>query len=239
MKAEAFKEPFDWIQNYLRIIESTERLSPRFTARRCVEEGWKNNVLNLLRAVDIKIKDIDIDVHDIDMTDFPEEMFSDTGREEIKKILQGQKQFQIKSYHHGTDRNLVSLDFNEESDGSRVVFSIAGPWLDVIINGYTLVIDELHNSLHPHALKFLINLFHDTDINTKNAQLIFTSHETSVMSKGFMHQDQVWLVENNEAEGSELIALSNYKVRDVSAFQKAYLDGRYGAVPSLREFVHA
>lgn len=238
LKAEAFKEPFNWIQNYLRVIETTERLSPRFTARLCVEERWKNTVLNLLRAVDIKIKDIEIDEHDIDMTDF-EEILSDTVREKIKNVLQGQKDFQIKSYHHNTDKNLVALDFNEESDGSKVVFSIAGIWLEVLINGHTLVIDELHNSLHPHALKFLINLFHDTDINTKNAQLILTSHETSVMSKGFMHQDQVWLVENNEAEGSELIALSNYKVRDVSAFQKAYLDGRYGAVPSLREFVNA
>ena len=239
LKAEAFKEPFDWIQNYLRVIESTERLSPHFTARQCVEEGWKGKVLNLLRAVDIKIKDIEIDVRDIDLKDFPEDMFSDTVREEIKKSLQGKKQFQIKSCHHGADGNIVALDFDEESDGSQVVFNIAGPWLDVLSNGYTLVIDELHNSLHPHALKFLINLFHDTDINTKNAQLILTSHETSVMSKGFMHQDQVWLVENNEAEGSKLIALSNYKVRDVSAFQKAYLDGRYGAVPSLREFVNA
>ncbi len=84
--------------------------------------------------------------------------------------------------------------------------------------------------------KFLVNLFHDPKINKNNAQLIFTSHDTSVMTKGFMHQDQVWFLEKGDAENSLLFPLSDYKVRDVSAFQKAYLDGRYGAVPKLREF---
>lgn len=239
LKAEAFKEPFDWIQNHFHIIESTERLSSDFTAHQCVEEGWKDKVLDLLRAVDIRIKDFDIDVKYFDLGDFPNDFLSETAREKLKRNIQGKKTFQIKSYHQGADGKLVALDFDEESDGSQVVFSIAGPWLDVLSNGYTLVIDELHNSLHPHALKFLVNLFLDPEVNSNNAQLIFTSHETSVMAKGFMHQDQVWLVEKDDAESSKLIMLSDYKVRDVSAFQKAYLDGRYGAVPKLKEFVDA
>ena len=134
--------------------------------------------------------------------------------------------------------NSLDWNFREESDGSRVVFSLAGPWLDVLENGYTLIVDELHNSLHPLALKFLVNLFHNPQTNSGNAQLIFTSHVTSVMSKGFMHQDQVWLVEKDDMESSVLFPLSNYNVRDVSAFQKAYLDGRFGAVPKLTEFVN-
>ena len=165
------------------------------------------------------------------------QLLSDAARENIKKSLKGKKTFNITSFHQGSDESLVGLDFPEESDGSQVVFSIAGPWLDVLDNGYTLVVDELHNSLHPHALKFLVNLFHDSVMNRTNAQLIFTSHETSVMSKAFMHQDQVWLVEKDETESSRLTTLSDYKVRDVSSFQKAYLDGRYGAVPNLGEFV--
>ncbi len=238
LKAEIFKEPFYWIQRYLRIIDSPDRLSSSFTVHQCLEEGWKDKVLNLLQAVDIRIKDIDIDVKDFEPSDLPTYMLSETVREEFRKKLYGKKILrQIKSYHQGADGKLIPLDFKEESDGTQVVFCIAGPWLDVLKNGYTLVIDELHNSLHPHALRFLINLFHDPKINTKNAQLIFTSHETSVMAKGFMHQDQVWLVEKDDAESSKLIPLSDYKVRDVSAFQKAYLDGRYGAVPKLKEFV--
>ena len=134
--------------------------------------------------------------------------------------------------------NLFGLDLTEESDGSQVIFSLAGPWLDVLDNGYTLIVDELHNSLHPHALKFLIQLFHDPKFNSNNAQLIFTSHETSVMTKDFMHQDQIWLLEKSDADNSMLIPLSDYKVRDVSTFQRAYLDGRYGGVPKLRELAN-
>ncbi len=243
LKAEIFQEPFSWIQKYLRIVESPERLSSSFTVRQCVEEGWKEKVLDLLQAVDIRIKDIDLDIRDFDIRDFdPSDLSTDilpeTIREKIRKEMAGKKMLhQITSYHQGADGKLVPLDFKDESDGSQIAFNIAGPWLDVLRNGYTLVIDELHNSLHPHALKFLVNLFHDPKINTSNAQLIFTSHETSVMAKGFMHQDQVWLVEKDDAESSKLIPLSDYRVRDVAAFQKAYLDGRYGGVPKLKEFV--
>ncbi len=236
LKAETFREPFNWFQNYLRIVESPERLSPSFTIHQCAEEGWKEKVLNLLQAVDIKIKNIDFDVREIAPGELPSD-FLKNAPDEVRNSKDPIKAIQIKSYHQGADGKLVSFDFKDESDGTQVVFSIAGPWLDVLKNGYTLVIDELHNSLHPHALKFLINLFHDPEINTNNAQLIFTSHETSVMAKGFMHQDQVWLVEKDDAESSKLIPLSDYKVRDVSAFQKAYLDGRYGAVPKLKGFV--
>ena len=239
LKADTFKQPFDWIQNYLRVIDSPERLSPGFTVQQCVEEGWKEKILNLLQSVDIRIRDINIDIRDADLTDFPDELFTDHARQELVRSLKGTKKYMINSCHEDTDGNLVPFDFEDESDGSQVVFSISGPWMDVLSNGYTLVIDELHNSLHPLALKFLVNLFHDSRVNTENAQLIFTSHETSVMSKGFLHQDQVWLVERDQTSSSRLIPLSDYKVRDISAFQKAYLDGRYGAVPHLREFVNA
>lgn len=237
LKAETFKEPFDWVQKSLQVIEGPERLSPIFTAHQCIEEGWKDRVVDFLRSVDVGIMDIEIDTKEFDSKDLPTDMLTESMREEIKKKLTGKKTFQIKSYHSGADGKLVPLDFSDESDGTRVIFSLAGPWLDILEKGYTLVIDELHNSLHPHALKFLVGLFHNPAINTKNAQLIFTSHETSVMAKGFMHQDQVWLVEKNGPNGSKLIPLSDYKVRDISAFQKAYLDGRYGAVPKLKELV--
>lgn len=239
LKSEAFKEPFDWIQSYLRVVRSPDRLSPTFTARQCVEEDWKDKVLSLLRAVDVQIKDIGFDVSDFDVSELPVpmDMLSEKALRQFQKEMDGVKTVKITSYHQGENGGLVPLDFDEESDGTQVVLSIAGPWLDTLYNGYTLIIDELHNSLHPLALKFLVNLFHDPRINTRNAQLIFTSHETSVMAKGFMHPDQVWLLEKDEKERSKLIPLSDYKLRDVSAFQKAYLDGRYGAVPKLKEFV--
>ena len=246
LKSAAFNNIFDWIRTHLHIIKSPDRLSPGFTAKKLTEEEWKTKILDLVHAVDIKIKSVEIDEHDHDVhlrDIFPTSILPEKTRNEIMKKADGGdtisvKKLEITSYHRGTGGELVGLDFREESDGSQVVFSLAGPWLDVLENGYTLIVDELHNSLHPLALKFLVNLFHDPKSNLGNAQLIFTSHVTSVMSKGFMHQDQVWLVEKDDAEFSVLIPLSDYKVRDVSAFQKAYLDGRFGAVPRLTDFVN-
>ncbi len=239
LKADTFMEPFNWIQSYLRVIDSPERVSPGFTAKQFVEKSWKNKIMSLLQAVDIRIKDISIEHRDADVKDFQVEHLSDSALENLKKNLRGKRMFSIDSFHRGTDGNLVPLDFDEESDGSQVVFGIAGPWFDVLENGYTLVIDELHNSLHPHALRVLVDLFHDPEVNKFGAQLVFTSHETSVMTKSFMHQDQVWLLEKDDIESSQLRSLSDYKVRDVSAFQKSYLDGRYGAVPNIGDFVDA
>ena len=238
LNSKDLKEPFDWIQKHLKVIESPDRLSSGFTANQCIEKGWKDRVLELLQSVDIKIKDIEIETKDIDASDFPDDM-PKALREALLEQMKGRKgkAFKVVSLHEDRSGNLIPLSFDEESDGTNVLFGMAGPWLDVLENGYTLVVDELHNSLHPHALRTLINLFHDPLINKNNAQLIFTSHETSVMTKNFMHQDQVWLAEKDETESSQLIPLSDFKVRDISNFQKAYLDGRYGGVPKLKEFV--
>ena len=242
LKSSAFNNIFQWIRTHLKIITTPERVIPSFTAAKLKEEEWRAKVLELVHAVDIKIKAVEIHEHDAHLRDILLQLPEKTRNELVKKTDEGRtlsvKRLEITSYHQGKDGKLVGLDFNEESDGSQVVFSLAAPWLDVLKNGYTLIVDELHNSLHPLALKFLVNLFHDPESNFSNAQLIFTSHVTSVMSKGFMHQDQVWLVEKDDAESSVLFPLSDYKVRDVAAFQKAYLDGRFGAVPRLAELVN-
>ena len=239
LNSTAFKNIFDWIRSSLRIIHSASRLSPAFTVHQCLEKGRESKILDLIQAADIKIRSMNFDEQELHLRDaFPTDTTAESARDELKNRKQGKKLVKITSLHQGADGKPIGLDFNEESEGTKVIFSLAGPWFDVLENGYTLIIDELHNSLHPHALKFLIQLFHDPKINSNNAQLIFTSHETSVMTKDFMHQDQIWLLEKGEAENSMLIPLSDYKVRDVSTFQKAYLDGRYGAVPKLRAIVN-
>lgn len=238
LKSTAFKNIFDWIRGSLHIIRSADRISPFFTVRQYSEKGKKSKILDFLQAVDTKITSMKFDEQELRFGEnFPIKRISESARDELEKIMRGTK-VEITSFHQSADGKLVGLDFNEESDGTQLIFSLAGPWFDVLENGYTLIIDELHNSLHPLALKFLIQLFHDPKINSNCAQLIFTSHETSVMAKDLMHQDQIWLLEKSGAENSMLIPLSDYKVRDVSTFQKAYLDGRFGAVPKLREIAN-
>ncbi|NVJ90273.1 MAG: ATP-binding protein [Methylocystaceae bacterium] len=233
LKSDDLKLPYQWFRDYLHVIDSPERLLPGFTAKQCIDNGWKNKVLNLMQSVDIPVKDIHIEQKEINFSDIDLTPLSATAKASLEKELSGKKVADIQTIYEAADGSLVPFTLHEESNGTRVVFSLAGPWFDVLENGYTLFVDELHNSLHPLLLKYLVNLFHDPKINTQNAQLIFTSHETSIMSKNFMHKDQVWLVEKNENQKSKLIPLSSFNTREVTAFQRAYLDGRFGAVPKM------
>ena len=237
LKSTTLKSVFDWIHGFFNIIPSPDRLSPGHTIKQYLNQGLESKVLELMNAVDIKIVSIKCDEQELHLGNiFSTNMIAAASQNDVTKRIQGSKLVDITCFHEDNNGELVGLDFAEESDGTKVIFSLAGPWLEALENGYTLIVDELDNSLHPHTLKFLVQLFHNSQINANNAQLIFTSHETSVMAKGFMHQDQIWMFEKERAGNFKLIPLSDYKVRDTSTFQRSYLDGRYGGVPMIREF---
>lgn len=233
LNAEDLEEPFNWIRKYFRIIESPSRVSDHFTSRQCLEsETKKKQIISLLKSVGLKIENFEVERQDRDISKFK---FPDNVPQHIKEMLA--ERYVVKTYHTNNENKAIFLDLDDdESDGTNVLYCLSGILFDVLENGYTLVVDELHNSLHPHALKTLIGLFHNLKINKNNAQLIFTSHETSVMTKGFMHQEQLWLTEKTDNDSTQLIPLSDYKIRDLKNFQKAYLDGRYGGTPNLKEF---
>jgi len=239
LNSTAFRSIFTWIQSSLCVIRSPERLSPRFTAQQCSKTERHARILNLFQAVDARVLSMKVDKQNLLQRDvFSGIWMTEPVGEELRRQVKGKKTFEIAFFHRGKDGDLVEVNFQEESTGNQVIFNLAGPWLDVLDNGHTLIVDDLHNSLHPNVLKYLIQLFHDPEVNSNNAQLIFTSHETSVMAKGFMHQDQIWILDKGEAESSMLVPLSDYKVRDISTFQRAYLDGRFGGVPKLRELAN-
>ena len=102
-----------------------------------------------------------------------------------------------------------------------------------IISNYVLVMDELNVKLHPLLLKFFIDLFYNND---SMAQLIYTTHDTTLMDKKFFRRDQIWFVQKDELGHSELCALSDFKVRSDASFEKDYLAGVYGGIPFLKEF---
>jgi AAA15 family ATPase/GTPase len=97
-----------------------------------------------------------------------------------------------------------------------------------------IIIDELNNSFHPLLVRYLIGLFHSPDYNQKNAQLIFTTHETSVLDQEVFRRDQVWFCEKGNDQATRLFALLDFKPRKgYENLEAAYLAGRYGAVPLI------
>jgi uncharacterized protein len=106
---------------------------------------------------------------------------------------------------------------------------------DVLENGWTLFVDELDASLHPLLVRYIVELFHNRKINPKGAQLIFNTHDTTLMDGSLFRRDQIWFVEKDRQGCSHLYPLLDYSPRKDEALAKGYLLGRYGAIPFLSE----
>lgn len=148
------------------------------------------------------------------------------------------KKVAVKTQHKMLDSNhKVFFDlFLDESDGTQRLFSQAGGWLKALREGLVLFVDELDLHLHPNIVRYLIELFHNTKTNQKNAQLIFTTHDTSLLDSDLFRRDQIWFVQKDEHQGSRLYSLLDFKPRKGEAIGKGYLQGRYGALPFIGKF---
>ena len=125
-----------------------------------------------------------------------------------------------------------------ESLGTRKFFTISSSILDALENGKVLIIDELDASLHPLLTMHLIKMFHNKELNKKNAQLIFATHDTNLLQNDLLCRDQVWFAEKDTYGATDIYSLLEYKVktRKDSNKEKLYLQGRYGAIPYIGEF---
>ena len=100
--------------------------------------------------------------------------------------------------------------------------------------GKVLIIDELDKSLHPYIVKYIVEIFNDSDVNKNNAQLIFNTNDTNLLDLELLRRDQIWFTEKNPNTGeSSLYALDDFSVRKSENVEKGYLLGRYGAVPFI------
>lgn len=227
------KIPFEWFKKKLKILLSPERLSLSFSLD--LLEKDKDGILKFMQGLDFSFKDLEITDHLFDENLLDKDIPNDLKKIITAKIKKdGGKIKEIKSIYRIGKQN-TELDFREESEGTQRLFCMAGPILDVLKNGYILVVDELDTSLHPLALKGVIELFKNKKTNPKHAQLIFTTHDTSVMN--LFHRDQVWLVEKNREYASELSSVGDFEGRSTDIIEKKYMAGRYGALPYIRDLV--
>ncbi|BDU37931.1 AAA family ATPase [Vibrio nigripulchritudo] len=229
LNSEQLLPIFDWFKDTLKVA-GIGGWGPVFTAELCEEQETKLEVLKFLKSADLDITDISLEQKKID-----ESFFSSDMPKEVKDMLLAdleEREFvDIKTIHKGHEGQSVLFDLEDESDGTRKLFSFAGPWLDSLKNGRVLFIDELHDSLHPTMVKFLINLFNNKKTNPNNAQLVFTTHETSVLDQNVFRRDQIWFCEKQSGESS-LFPLTDFSPRKgAENLEKAYLSGRYGALP--------
>ena len=195
---------------------------------------------DLLQAADINISKINIDVKrtKVEMPiGIPVPQMSINGQPIPSITAQELEQIEVKTEHvieNGNDEYTYALGLGEESLGTNQLF-ILGPFLkDALENGLTVVIDEIDKSLHTFIVKYLINLFRDKERNKAGAQLIFTTHNTALLSLKTFRRDQIFFTEKDNKTGvSDLYSLDELSVRKTDNVEKGYLLGRYGAIPFI------
>jgi AAA15 family ATPase/GTPase len=114
----------------------------------------------------------------------------------------------------------MALDFAEESQGTQVLFGTADAWLNVMANGEVLLFDEIDASLHPLLVRYLIERFHSTSANPHNAQLICSTHNTSLQDRELFRRDQVWFVEKTDDGSSKIYPLTDFSPRNDESLER-------------------
>lgn len=156
----------------------------------------------------------------------------DTGITDIG-YTENEKDIVFYTIHVGKDGEHYPLDLFNESEGTIRSILIYINARVAVLDNKSMFVDELNIKLHPLLLKFIVDLFYDKD---SSAQLIYTTHDTTLLDKKFFRRDQIWFVQKDEYGYSKLTALAEYKVRSDASFEKDYLAGVYGGIPLIKEF---
>jgi AAA15 family ATPase/GTPase len=229
---EQLKPAYDWFKLRLRVFDSVRGFSPGYTMQRCSEDQDRKRVVEFMNSADLSIADIQLKETVFSADTLPKGVPAAI-RDEFLKDMAGKKFLEPRFFHKDVNTaETVEFDESEESDGTRALFAFAGPWLDVIENERVLVVDELDTSLHPLLVHHLVKRLHHE--GTK-AQLIFTTHDTTLLSQKLLRRDQVWFMEKDDKSATRLYPLSDFSPRDNEAIERGYLNGRYGGIPFLKD----
>jgi AAA15 family ATPase/GTPase len=220
------------IQNWFKaLIIATGFIGQPLTKQKC-ESSEKSKILDFLRAADFGIKDIEIEETPFDPKVLPELMPHEL-KEFIIKETKDQPIVKIKMIHSTKEGEKITFEFNDESLGTQQFFSLAGPFIEILTKGGIVFYDELERSLHPTLLEFIIKCFHSNRLNKHNAQIVFTTHQISLLGAGIFRRDQIWFCKRNKDFASSLFPLSDFPTRKEENFERAYLNDLYGALPFI------
>lgn len=201
------------------------------------DDNNRNKVALLLGCADIGITEIRkraLWEQENPMGDIPEELRPSMNEDE-KKFFRENIKHKPRFIHHGVDEEFELYD---ESNGTRRLYHIAPAIIWTLEIGGTFIIDEIGNSMHSYISEFIIKLFNDPQVNKKNAQLIFATHDASLMDQSKMRRDQIWFTEKNSCGATELYCLDEFKeVKKDTSFRKWYMENRFNGVPRI-DYAH-
>lgn len=212
MNSEQLTPIYKQISSFF-IINSHHTISPNATATLCyTHHDSKNLVMSFLQQIGIPLRDMQINKNDNDI--------------------------HIDFMYPNNKGTLKPIELNEESDGTQKLFAFSSIIFGYMGLGAVLLIDEFDKSLHPDLMRFLVKLFNSKN-NIGNGQLIFTTHETSILRKELLRRDQIWFCEKQADFSTTLYPLTDFHPRkDREDIEEAYLHGRYGGKPVISEFIY-
>jgi AAA15 family ATPase/GTPase len=221
----------EWMGNTFNVISSPdEEAYEGFTYSKLDEEDYRTDILSFLKVADVGIEDVFLE--SVTAADLPDKLKD--RRQKLKQLEAKQVVFQHSIFD---DKGLVTgrkhWGQNHESAGTQKLFALSGPLIETLHKGEILVIDELDAKLHPMMMRFILGLFHSQAHNPHDAQLVFATHDTQLLSPRFFRRDQVWFTEKNPYGATELYSLADFELDDEADFSGDYWKGRYNAIPFI------
>jgi AAA15 family ATPase/GTPase len=229
-------EVFDFFQDKINILIHIHIDTP-YIVDDSNNTNFQNQVAKLLSEADTGIADLKMEstpeTLNSSLTHFIQQEMENRGINITMKDITDVAKLDVITIHKMNDSDQeVEFDLLDESDGTQRLFEIAGYWLYVLEYGEVILIDEIDRSLHPVLSKALIKMFNNPEINKNNAQLIFTTHDTTLLDDETFRPDQIWFTEKDNSM-TKLYSLFDFRPRENESLQKGYLLGRYGAIPFI------
>lgn len=235
---EKTKDAYLWFVNCIDTYNSFDSISKEVLIDYSNNGELKAFTLNMLREFDIFIKDLNVSYEEKEMDTNMVNMFVPPAAKAAGTPMVSNVKIEL--IHEVVDKSNntynIGMGFESESEGTRILFSLA-PFLKYAFEeNKVIVIDELEKSLHPAIVEYIIKMFNNKKINKSNSQLIFTTHATNLLSLELFRRDQIWFTEKDpKTAASDLYPLDSFSVRKDENIQKGYINGRYGAIPFIRD----
>jgi AAA15 family ATPase/GTPase len=229
---EALTPAFNWLSSIRFVADAMANRSVfyEFTAQLCKDSSFAETVARLVRAADLGIEGLEVEKRKISEKD-----------QRVRLALASALDVKANEVHLGPEHSIrlihrigskrIAFDSSEESDGTLAYLRVLAPAVKALEQGGLFCVDELDSSLHPVLAAQLVGMFNNNSANSKGAQLIFNTHDATLLSSANLRRDQIWFVEKGDDGSSQLYPLTDFKPRLNENLENGYLHGRYGAVP--------
>jgi len=229
LNSEQLGPVFRWIVESIVFLGAGADFDHNFTTALLATDEGRATIRDFLSAADISIADVQA----VPRKGFLQQVVFHAGG--VAHASHEESELLFPLFQHTTPKGSASFEFHEESQGTQRLYGMVAPVLDILKRGSILVVDELDSSLHTQLVRRIISMFHDPVLNKNSAQLIFSTHDTSLLDYTLFRRDQIWFTEKDGEQATRLYPLTDFSPRKQEAWERGYLMGRYGAVPFFHD----